>query len=266
MGLTHTHLHRTPDFIAASLKKTGILPFTRSAHLEKNRADIQLGDALIAAERMLQNDRKREAESVRVIDSPLPDNQATVSPIRLSEIGEISATFGAHEQDNDETPEAADKHGLRLWPKYDATRRSTTVWCRCFECSPQVKARFDITSRDELKKFFGVGLLLEDDIEKISAEQAVVLGYFESIGRNHLCSNMILQKLNDLHAEEPRDLRSIVKHSKALTTATQHQMPNGEAAALLDLTPGGNVSRSHSHSLFLSLCHTHTHTHTHMHR
>ena len=35
-----------------AFKKTGIEPFTRTAHLIVNQADVQIGDALMAAERM----------------------------------------------------------------------------------------------------------------------------------------------------------------------------------------------------------------------
>ena len=48
---------------------------------------------------------------------------------------------------------------------------------------------------------------------------------------------MIHEKIATLLAEDNPDWRAITKYSKALTTASQHQMPHGEAVALLDLMP-----------------------------
>ena len=55
---------------------------------------------------------------------------------------------------------------------------------------------------------------------------------------------MILTLINNLHAEKPTDWRKIVKYTKLLVTATQHQMPHGEHVALLDLHPWGDCDEN----------------------
>ena len=42
--------------ISLSFKKTGIFPFNRKAHLVGNRADVQIGDALKAADEMMRRE------------------------------------------------------------------------------------------------------------------------------------------------------------------------------------------------------------------
>ena len=143
-----------------------------------NRADVQLGDALIAAERMMQRDRqRREAQ----IDACAEESESRVvttitssapTPMTLRPITEISEIYG----ETDSKPAGADKYGLRMWPQYEVTRNRPLVWRRCLELSPQLKARFDATDRHELLKFHDVGLLLDEDMEKLSTQQALILG------------------------------------------------------------------------------------------
>ena len=87
-----------------ALAKTGVLPFTRSTHLDKNRADVQIGDAIMAAEAMEEKARKREeavADARRVVRRLDMNDEGTssshVQPIRLAEINRISAVFGERE-------------------------------------------------------------------------------------------------------------------------------------------------------------------------
>ena len=165
------HLHRTQPYIEGAFKKTGILPFTRSAHLDANQADVQLGDALVAAERMLQRQRKREvqvlAQTTIDVTTPHP------LPMVIRELREISEMYGPA----DTKPTKADAYGLCMWPKFDATRRSPHVWQRCLQLSPQLQTRFTSTDPVELLKFFDVGLLLEEHMDQLSPEQALILGY-----------------------------------------------------------------------------------------
>ena len=72
--------------------------------------------------------------------------------------------------------DTANTHGLKMWPQFETTTRSPAVWKRCIELSPQLKARFNATDRAELLKFFEVGLLLEDQLDDIDPEQALILG------------------------------------------------------------------------------------------
>lgn len=121
---------------------------------------------------MIERERKRN-ELIVVDDAGDGDvsaDEAPYAPMRISEINEISKMFG------ESKPVDADKYGLQMWPKFDVTRHSPGVWRRCIQLSPQVKSRFDITNRDELKKFFNVGLLLEEDMENLTSSQALVLG------------------------------------------------------------------------------------------
>mgnify|MGYP003338420021 CR=1 FL=1 len=41
----------------------------------------------------------------------------------------------------------------------------------------RLQRRFDLTDPVELLKFFGVGLLLEEHMDQLSPEQALILGY-----------------------------------------------------------------------------------------
>lgn len=168
---THTRVHRKPDYIAGAFKKTGLLPFTRRAHLEVNRADVQLGDALVAAEKMMERERKRESQ---LAEQPEVDSATTTTlPMTLRSITSISEMYGAA----DAKPDDADTYGLKMWPQYEATRHKPLVWRRCLELSPSLKTRFDATDRVELLKFFNVGLLLDEDKENLTTSQALILGY-----------------------------------------------------------------------------------------
>ena len=170
-----THRRKRP-LIQRAFKKTGLMPFTRTAHLEINRADIQLGDALIEAEKMMERQRKREKNDASAITSSMTNVDVTPTPtpteLRQTEISDISKIFG----DMHIQPDKGNTHGLKMWPKYEITTRSPAVWKRCIELSPQLKARFNATDRVELLKFFEVGLLLEEQLDNLVPEQALILG------------------------------------------------------------------------------------------
>ena len=110
---------------------------------------------------------------------------ATSTELRQSEISEISKMFG----EMNTQPDNANAHGLNMWPQYEATTRFPAVWKRCIELSPQLKARFNATDRVELLKFFGVGLLLEEQLEDLVPEQALILGWV-TLGISHVRSGM----------------------------------------------------------------------------
>lgn len=168
--------NRTPDYIAKAFKKTGILPFTRATHLEGNCGDVQLGDALMAAQKML--DRQREREARGVAQTGVVEDNVVPVPMRQAEITEISKVFGT----SDIITTNANKHALVMWPEYEATSLSPDVWRRCIQLSPKLNARLDATDRDELLKFFDVGLLLDEHMKNITAAQALILGYVYDTG------------------------------------------------------------------------------------
>ena len=92
--------------------------------------------------------------------------------MRICELSEISAIYGA----SDVKPDNVDKYCLRMWPRYEKTTTSPLVWRQCLQLSPQLNTRFTVTDPVELLKFFDVGLLLEDEMDRISAPQALILG------------------------------------------------------------------------------------------
>ena len=166
-------LCRPEDYIAGAFKKTGLLPFTRLAHLHVNRADIQLGDSLVAAERMLERERKRESQLADRITHADIGASTTPLPMVIRELREISSMYG----ESGTKPSGSDAYGLRMWPQYDSTRNCRLVWRRCLQLSPALQARFAVTDPVELRKFFDVGLLMEEDMEHLTAPQALILGY-----------------------------------------------------------------------------------------
>ena len=148
------------------------MPFTRAAHLVDNLPDVQLGDALIAAQKMLDHQRKREALDVAQTTAVV---EGYIVPIVIcqAEITEISQIFGT----SDLVTTNANKHALVMWPEYEVTSRSVDVWRRCIQLSPKLNARLNATDRDELLKFFDVGLLLDEHMCNITAAQALILGF-----------------------------------------------------------------------------------------
>lgn len=147
-----------------------MLPFTRAAHLDVNQADVQLGDALIAAERMIERQRRREVQVL--VQTTIDVTTPRPLPITIRDLREISGMYGPA----DTKPTEADAYGLCMWPKFDSTRSSPHVWQRCLQLSPQLISRFTSTDPVELLKFFDVGLLLEEDMEQLLPEQALILG------------------------------------------------------------------------------------------
>ena len=98
-----------------------------------------------------------------------------VQPIRLAEIDRISNVFG--EREAAEPVRLAEPFGLRMWPRYDTTRRQPKIWSLCLDHSPRLLSRFGLVERQELLKFHNVGLLLEEELESMTPAQALILGY-----------------------------------------------------------------------------------------
>lgn len=161
-----------------ALSKTGILPFTRSAHLEGNKSDVQIGNAIHRAELMEDNEKRREdlnKSVARRLDMDLGEDPSTaVEPIRLRRIDKISTLFGPH--NDPETVRLAKQFGLNMWPKYDVTRTKPPIWALCLEKSPSLLSQFSVADQDELKKYHNVGLLLEEEMDKLTPSQALILG------------------------------------------------------------------------------------------
>lgn len=177
--------------------KTGVLPFTRAAHLKKNRADIQIGDALIAAEEMEEKTRKREeaVADVRRVARRLDMNDegtssSHVQPIRLAEINRISEVFG--EREAEAPANLAKPFALNMWPRYDTTRRQPAIWSLCLDRSPNLKSRFTLVGRRELLKFHNVGLLMEDEMANVTPAQALILGHVNTLAYDHRLTHIQL--------------------------------------------------------------------------
>ena len=132
---------------------------------------LQLGDALIAAQKLL--DRQRTREVVDVVQTGVVEDDIAPTAIRQAEIKEISQIFDTSEI----MSTSAKKHGLVMWPEYEATSRSTDVWRKCIQLSPKLKSRLNATHRDELVKFFDVGLLLDEHMCNTTPAQALILGF-----------------------------------------------------------------------------------------
>ena len=212
---------------------------------------MQIGDAIVAAEAIEVNNRKRD-EANKAVSHRLdmgdmqegcpPSNER---PLRLGDVDRISALFGDRNQ-----PDVilrAEAFGLKMWPRFEKTRSEPQIWELCLQQSPTLLTRFRLADRQEVLKWHNVGLLLEEDIDcgdKLQPAQALVLGYLRSAGFNHLSSDMLLAKITELHAAVPRDCRAITKYSKAFTTSIQHQMEHGETVALLDFQPWGDCDES----------------------
>ena len=125
--------------------------------------------------KMVERQRKRDMSDHRNIQMQLGNADPTTPPplpMRMTAVTEISSMYG----EADTMPAGADAHGLTMWPRYEATRNHPLVWSRCLELSPKLTARFNASDLAELKKFFNVGLLLEEDMDKLSPEQALVIG------------------------------------------------------------------------------------------
>ena len=117
-----------------------------------------------------------EKSVVRRLDMGEGETTASdVQPIRLSEIDRISNVFG--EREAEEPVRLAEPFGLRMWPRYNETRRKPKIWGLCLDQSPRLLSRFGLAERQELLKFHNVGLLLEEELESITPAQALILGY-----------------------------------------------------------------------------------------
>ena len=133
-------------------------------------------------EAMEEKERKR-AEAVEVFKNSvarrldMDEGETTLSdvqPIRLAEIDRISNVFG--EREAADPVRLAEPLGLRMWPRYDTTRRQPKIWSLCLDHSPHLLSRFGVVERSELQKFHNVGLLLEEELENVTPAQALVLG------------------------------------------------------------------------------------------
>ena len=238
--------------ISLSFKKTGIFPFNRKAHLVGNRADVQIGDALKAADEMMRREELRERLRVRrriPLDSDTPDVHpvdVSVTPtaticndvqeLRLTDIESICSVYGA----NDSNQPIATTYGLKKWPRHEPTCTNFRVWSACLKKSPQLMERFRRTDCLELKKFHNVGLLLDDekDPQTLSAAQALILGYMYADAIDSISAPMVHAKLGDiLSSGSSNQAELMVRYSKALARAGQQQMQHAEAAVALDLDP-----------------------------
>ena len=170
-----------------AFRKTGILPFTRKAHLEANRADVQIGDALMKSEQMEDNRHRREDADVEArgtrrrleMDDDDVDTGVHVSPtampLRVAAINEISMLFG--ERDNADTMSKAESFGLKMWPRYEVNRTKPTVWSLCLDKSPALRSQLHRVDREALLQMHNVGVLLEEDMDNLSSAQAFILGF-----------------------------------------------------------------------------------------
>ena len=157
-----------------AFRKTGVLLFTRAAHLEGNKPDVQIGDALIAAIKMEQDSNKRH-EVQTVIAQDLENHvESAPEPLRIAQIDEISALFGAKDSvDCSKTQ----KYGLQMCPQFDSSRKNPETWRLCLTKSPRLMSRFHHTNRDELLKFHNVGILLDENMKDLTPPQALILGF-----------------------------------------------------------------------------------------
>ena len=209
-------------------------------------ADVQIGDAIQAAEEMMRREELRERIRHRRIpaDTVNPDTPDVhpvndVEEIRLTDIDSICSVCGPNDCDQP----IATKYGLKNWPRHEATCTDFRVWSACLKKSPQLMERFRNTNCLELKKFHNVGLLLDDekDPQTLSAAQALILGYMCADAIDSISAPMIHAKLGDiLNSDSTTGIdrsASIVKYSKAIARAGQLQMQHGDAAVTLDLDP-----------------------------
>lgn len=128
---------------------------------------------MIAAERMVERERRKEEQLSDIMNDVDDDVGPAPLPMVLRELREISSMYG----ESDDKPTSADTYGLRMWPRFDSTRNCRHVWRRCLQLSPKLLTRFAATDPLELRKFFNVGLLLEENMENLLPPQALILGY-----------------------------------------------------------------------------------------
>ena len=197
----------TKTYIAKALRITGMLPFTRSAHLVGNAPDVEIADCIKEDERirLRENNRKRRIEVLsddqlvllhttlthiehehahtleRYADA-CDDSQA--SPLTCTEVEAIAAV-------SDDT----DTRGMVQWPNTAAERLCPNAWARDLEQSPIILQKFRQTPDEDLRKIFGVGTLLGTDVRRPA--QALILGYCLHDSILTYDRDQLLRRLND---------------------------------------------------------------------
>ena len=56
----------TPDYVMKSLRKSGVIPFTRLRHLEGNKAMVALGDCILRAEEISRQEEAYKSREVLI--------------------------------------------------------------------------------------------------------------------------------------------------------------------------------------------------------
>lgn len=161
----------TADFIAQSLRHTGILPFTRSTHFERNFADIEIGDCIVKSEELQQQAEQRKLRDqhrAAQAETSVTNTITPVMPLRQTHISNIARVHGDGDDENLDC--IAKTHHLLDWPSSESERMKPDVWKECLSRSPQLIRRLRDVDSTELLKWFDVGAALVDH-DTISAEQ-----------------------------------------------------------------------------------------------
>ena len=166
MWVEAMHDEWTQEYIFKAFKTTGMIPFNRNAHLVENQADVEIGDAIQAAEEIVRREelRSRLQQSRGVITTNVDSDKVTedsvsistpVQPLRLADIDKLSRVHGSSDSDQP----VANKYGLTRWPRFEAKLNDVDLWCGLLRASPRLLERFRATDDLELHKFHGVGIL-----------------------------------------------------------------------------------------------------------
>ena len=161
----------TSSFIADSLRRAGVEPFTRSAHLVGNSADVEIADTIAESDEL-----QRQAYQRQLRQQERETEATDQAPIRLAQVRQIAQVYGSAEPVElaDEFHRVVVTHQLKEWPHTKTSRTKPQVWKICLRNSPAMISRLRQIDVDVLRGWFGIGAVVKD-MDTLSPEQVNTL-------------------------------------------------------------------------------------------
>ena len=165
--------HWTNDFIMDSLRKCGVLPFTRVRHLEGNASLVSIADCIQRAEEMWQKRDAYAAREAQRREKTMTQEIEVSEPLGQSDLVTIANVFGDINL-ADDLVATCKEYKLSHWPRTEQDRHKTSAWRHCIEHSPALRDRLVNTCEVELRQMFNIGQIIDCDVAKLTPEQVHV--------------------------------------------------------------------------------------------
>ena len=162
----------TSSFVATSLRRTGVKPFTRSAHLVGNDPDVEIADTIAESDELQRQAYQRQLRQ----QEREADEETDREPIRLAQVRQVAQVYGSAEvtELSTEFRRVIVTHQMKEWPRTEASRTKPQVWKICLRNSPAMISRLRQIDADVLRGWFDIGAVVKD-MDTLSPAQVNVL-------------------------------------------------------------------------------------------